>query len=369
MPQHNKPRLQHCSLNFDKIFSTQTKAHSKYQKLSIVNYRKLVAILCLLTIGFTNGHAQKVKLLTSGQKTSLRGLSVVDDKTIWVSGSNGTVGQSLDGGQTWRWMLVNGFEKTDFRDIEAFDKTTAVIMGIAEPAYMLRTVDAGKTWQVVFENKTKGMFLDAMEFWNERSGIVIGDPVNNHFFVGRTFDGGETWQGIPENMAPLADSGEACFASSGTNVRKLNKSEAVFITGGLVSNVHVRDKKIRLQLLDSKESTGANSIALKDKKTWMIVGGDFNAKDSTAGNAVITFDAGKSWVIPQIPPGGYRSCVEFLKKQQWITCGLNGIDITNDNGKTFINISKEGFHVVRKAKKGKVVYFAGGDGKIGKLLP
>ncbi|MEI2750264.1 MAG: hypothetical protein V9E88_16075 [Ferruginibacter sp.] len=31
--------------------------------------------------------------LTSGTKTSMRGLSVVDDNTVWTSGSNGMVGQ------------------------------------------------------------------------------------------------------------------------------------------------------------------------------------------------------------------------------------------------------------------------------------
>jgi len=25
------------------------------------------------------------------------------------------------------------------------------------------------------------MFLDAMEFWNEQAGIVIGDPIDGHF--------------------------------------------------------------------------------------------------------------------------------------------------------------------------------------------
>jgi hypothetical protein len=61
--------------------------------------------------------------------------------------------------------------------------------------------------------------------------------------------------------------------------------------------------------------------------------------------------------------------VEFLEKKQWITCGLNGVDITNDDGNTFTIISKEGFHVVRKAKKGKAVFFAGNGGRIGKLIP
>lgn len=324
----------------------------------------LLMLAVLICVGTT---AQKVTILASGTKTSMRGLSVVDDHTIWVSGSSGTVGRSLDGGNTWKWMTVKGFEKADFRDIEAFDKTTAVIMGIADPAYILRTIDGGDTWQVVFENKTKGMFLDAMEFWNEQSGIVIGDPINNHFFIARTFDGGQTWQGIPENLSPVADSGEACFASSGTNIRKLTKKEAVFITGGLVSNVHVRATKTRLPLIDGKETTGANSIAVKDKKTWMVVGGDFNTKDSITKNAAISFNAGKTWTYPLVAPTGYRSCVEYLKKKQWITCGLNGVDISSDDGKNFTNISKQGFHVVRKAKKGKAVYFAGTGGRIGKL--
>ena len=327
---------------------------------------KKIFISIGLLIAFT-AQSQTVKILTAGTKTSMRGLSVVDDKTIWVSGSNGTVGRSLDGGITWKWMTVKGFEKTDFRDIEAFDKTTAIIMGIAEPAYILRTINGGDTWQIVFENKDKGMFLDAMEFWNEQAGIVIGDPIKNKFFIARTFDGGKTWQGIAENKLPVADSGEACFASSGTNVRKLSKQEAVFITGGLVSNVIVRDKKINVPIIQGKESTGSNSLAIKNKKTWMVVGGDFNTKDSTNKNAAITFDAGKTWSQPAVPPTGYRSCIEFLKKKQWITCGLNGVDITDDDGNTFTNISKEGFHVVRKAKKGKAVFFAGGGGRIAVL--
>ena len=138
--------------------------------------------------------AQQVKIIVSNDKTSLRGLSVVNDRVIWVSGSNGTVGRSLDSGNTWKWITIKGFEKNDFRDIEAFDETTAVIMAIGEPAYILRTADAGETWKVVYESNSPGMFLDAMEFWNETSGIVVGDPVNNKIFVALFFIApGLTW--------------------------------------------------------------------------------------------------------------------------------------------------------------------------------
>ncbi len=323
-------------------------------------------VFSCLVFQFSN--AQTVKLLSSGTKTSMRGLSVVDDKTVWVSGSNGMVGLSVDSGNTWKWVTVKGFEKMDFRDIEAFDDKTAVIMGIADPAYILKTINAGETWDIVFEDKTPGMFLDAMEFWNEHAGIVIGDPINGRMFIARTFDGGNSWRGIPENFKPVADSGEACFASSGTNIRKLNKSEAVFITGGKFSHVFIRDQKMVMPIIQGTESTGANSIAVKNSKTFIVVGGDFNTKDASEKNCVITNNGGKTWTVPTIPPHGYRSCIEYIEKKTWVSCGLNGVDYSNDNGKTFSWISKDGYHVCRKAKKGKSVFFAGGGGRIGKLM-
>ena len=137
----------------------------------------------LLLILFTYCvHAQTVKVLTSGTKTSLRGLSVVSDKTVWVSGSSGTVGLSLDGGLNWKWMNVKGFEKRDFRDIEAFDDSTAIIMAVDEPAYILKTTDAGKSWKTVYTNAEKGMFLDAMDFMDDGTGVVIGDPIDRKLF-------------------------------------------------------------------------------------------------------------------------------------------------------------------------------------------
>ena len=92
----------------------------------------LFFFMCINLYSFS----QSVKLLTSGTNTSIRGLSAVNDRVIWVSGSNGTVGRSLDSGNTFKWTTIKGFEKTDFRDIEAFDESAAVIMSVAEPAYI-----------------------------------------------------------------------------------------------------------------------------------------------------------------------------------------------------------------------------------------
>lgn len=333
---------------------------------------KLIFSIAIAFLGATS-YAQKITILTSSTKTSIRGLSVVSDKIIWASGSNGTVGKSVDGGKIWQWIVVKNFEKNDFRDIEAFDAKTAIIMAIAEPAYILKTTDGGKTWKTVFADSSKGMFLDAMDFWNINSGIVLGDPINGKFFIARTFNGGDNWQKIPFDKSPAADSGEGCFASSGTNVRKLDREEACFVSGGLRSRLFIRNKKIDLPILQGKETTGANSVAISDDKKLkggqhiIVVGGNFRNDTSSEKNCALTNDQGNIWIIPATPPHGYRSCVEFITKNQLITCGTSGVDISNDGGLNWELISRESFHVCRKAKKGNTVFLAGSNGRIAKL--
>lgn len=316
---------------------------------------------------FQNLVAQKIKILSDSVQSSLRGLSVVTNKIIWVSGSNGMVGKSVDAGITWKWLQVKGFEKTEFRDIEAFDGKSAIVLGVGEPAFLLKTRDGGDSWKVVYRNETKGMFLDAMAFSDDKHGIVVGDPIDGRFFIVKTSDNGETWQSVPTMKRPAADIGEACFASSGTNVRTLNRYDAVFVSGGLSSHIFLNDRKILLPLLKGKESTGANSIAVKNRKTMIVVGGDFLQKDLAKGNSVFTVDGGNSWSRPKTPPTGYRSCVEYLSGQNWITCGLNGVDVSHDDGIHWERISDEGFHVCRKAKNGTAVYLAGNGGRVARL--
>lgn len=336
---------------------------------------KLSFLLAAL-LAFSSLHAQlpRVEVLTSGTKSSLRGLSVVNDNVVWVSGSNGTVGRTTNGGKTWQWRVVTGFEKTDFRDIEGFDAATAIIMSVAEPAYILKTTDGGESWKVVYENKTKGMFLDAMEFWNEQSGIVIGDPIDGRFFISRTFNGGESWQDIPYANRPVADSGEACFAASGTNIRVLDKDEAVFVSGGLRSRLYTKNQPMQLPIVQGKETTGANSIAVWDKlkmkggKKMIVVGGDFNSDTARTNICFYTNDGGQNWNAPLVAPHGYRSCVEYYSKTEVFTCGLTGVDRSNDGGKVWFLISKESFNVCRASKLGGAVYLAGANGKVGKIF-
>lgn len=315
-----------------------------------------------------------VEIIHSGMNTSLRGLSVVNNNVIWVSGSNGMVGKSTNAGKNWKWMTVKGFEKTDFRDIEAFDANTAIIMGIDEPAYILKTIDGGDTWKVVYENKTKGMFLDAMDFRDTRNGVVVGDPVDGKFFIAKTTDGGNSWTQVDKELRPKADTGEAFFAASGTNVRFLSNGSLVFVSGGKNSRLFYDYTPFETLMTKGKESEGAFSVAVFDnyKKSSankiVIVGGDYAADTNTTNNCFVSNTGGKTWNVPKTIPNGFRSSVEYLNQETLVTCGTNGVDYSFDGGKNWYSVSTEGFHVCRYARFGDQVYLTGSNGKIGKLV-
>jgi len=326
--------------------------------------------------GYLPAQSPSIEILSSGTKTNLRGLSVVNDNVIWVSGSNGIVGRSNNAGKNWKWMTVNGFEKTDFRDIEAFDGNTAIIMGVGEPAYILKTTDGGDNWKVVYENKTKGIFLDAMDFANGQEGMVVGDPINGKTFIARTRNTGNTWEEVTDHeKLPNMDKGEAFFAASGSNVRLFANNDYFIVSGGTRSRLFTKTRTVYLPLLQGKETTGANAIDIFDNgiprkpgKRMIVVGGDFNVDSLKEKNCLYSLNGGSTWMSPETPPNGYRSSVEYLSKKDLLTCGLNGVDYSGDGGKNWKWVSKEGFHVCRIARVGTAIFLAGNSGKIGKVV-
>jgi len=335
--------------------------------------------LVLITISFCSTTIAQpnnpIKILEQGRKTSIRGLSVVSNKIIWVSGSGGSVGKSVDGGNSFKWMTIKGYEKRDFRDIEAYNHQTAIIMAVAEPALILKTTDGGENWYKVFEDSTKGMFLDAMNA-EAKTIQVIGDPINGKAFFAISNDWGETWETNKLDGIALND-GEAFFASSGTNLQ-ISKSSNTFkkgtfmVTGGKVSRLlNARDQRDQypLPLLQGKESTGANSIAVSPSgKHAFIVGGDFANDTIKTGNSIaVQLEPSIKFKEPTTPPFGYRSCVIYLSNSILVACGTSGIDLSKDGGMNWENISTQSFHVIQKAKTGKAVFLAGGNGRIAQL--
>lgn len=60
----------------------------------------LVFIIQIFLLSQLSAQQAKINIVNQERNSSYRGLSVVDDTTVWVSGSNGTVGLSTDAGKT-----------------------------------------------------------------------------------------------------------------------------------------------------------------------------------------------------------------------------------------------------------------------------
>ena len=84
----------------------------------------------------------------SNTRASLRGVSAVDARTVWASGSGGTWVLTTDGGATWRAAQVAGAEALDFRGIQAIDAHTVYLMsaGPGDKSRIYKSSDAGEHW-------------------------------------------------------------------------------------------------------------------------------------------------------------------------------------------------------------------------------
>ncbi|WP_198674036.1 WD40/YVTN/BNR-like repeat-containing protein [Chitinophaga alhagiae] len=310
----------------------------------------------------------RLRPLEPAPVSSIRGLSVVSDAVVWVSGTGGKAGRSLNGGKNWQWFNIPGCDSCDFRDIEAFSVDKAIVMAIAEPARIYLTTNGGQSWQQVYYNDTKGMFLDGMDFQNEKEGMAVGDAIGGRFTIIRTIDGGQSWQPLP---GPEAAEGEAVFAASGTSIRALPGGGYAFSSGGARSRFfRYRGEKWTVTptpVLQGGNSTGIFSFAFSNDLHGVAVGGDYLQPQQTRLNCVITNTGGATWNIAAQGPGGYRSAVEFISARDVVATGPSGTDFSGNGGLTWVEISGEGYHAVKKAKKGNTVYLAGSKGKMAVL--
>jgi photosystem II stability/assembly factor-like uncharacterized protein len=329
-----------------------------------VSHCKTLFFVLVLSFTFFQAAAQSgylVHLESAPPIKSIRGMSVVNQHTMWVSGTEGKVGHTVSpGGFQWEWTTVPGYDTCDWRSLVAFSDQRALILNAGEPAHILLTVDGGKLWKEVYTNTTKGIFFDGMAFKNAAEGIAIGDPIDGRFTIIRTKDSGKTWQADPISKLPEAKEGEAIFAASNTSLRILPDGQACFVTGGKHSRFFKgwdKWKATNWDFTQGESSQGAFSVAFSDQLNGVAVGGDYTKDTVTTNNCFITKDGGRNWQAAITPPNGYRSCVQHISGKTFVATGTSGTDVSEDGGLNWYRVSKEGFHVT--AFQRTVVWLAG----------
>lgn len=320
-------------------------------------------------------------LQKSNVTARLRGVSAVSDRVAWVSGSSGTVLRTEDGGATWKQLTVTS-DKLDFRDIDAINARTAYVLAIGngDASRIYKTSDAGATWTLQFRNTEPRAFYDAMSFWDADHGIVIGDSIAGQFCILTTENGGRTWKRIPAQALPAALTNEGAFAASGTNIAVWGKSHAWIATGGAARSRILRtsDRGRTWQIADAPLKAGASaeifSIAFRDARHGVIVGGDYTKEGEATDNLAITRDGGATWSL-QKGLTGYRSVVAYVlgsgqRTRTLFASGPSGTDYSVDDAATWQRVDGPGFDTlsfVRSPRRAVVGWAAGSGGAIGRL--
>ncbi|MGB4775319.1 MAG: YCF48-related protein [Daejeonella sp.] len=331
--------------------------------------RSLVLII-FIVFAFKAASSQSIIPLQSGTNSSIRGLAVLDNSVAWLCGSNGYTAHTMDGGKTWQWKQVPGYEKYDFRDIEIFSKENIIIVNAGSPALILQTLDGGLTWKERYRNDSPDIFLDGMAFWDAKRGLIFGDPIDSKMQLLQTRNNGQEWQSITDKLDIPLIKDEASFAASGTTIRTQKGGKAWIATGGAQSRIFYTPDygktwaAYSCHIIQGGNTKGPFSIAFFDDKQGIAVGGDYSADTLRTNNLVLTNDSGKTWHKPVSTTFGYRSAVEYINQNVLIATGTSGTDISFDGGKVWSNISSDGYNTIGKSKDGKWILLAGSKGKI-----
>lgn len=330
-------------------------------------------ILKIDTSKIVNQTGTAIKLIT------WRGLSVVNNKVIWSSGTKGMVALSTDGGTTFKAMVVSQCRTCDFRDIEAFNEKEAIVISSGFPAVVYKTNNGGMHWEEVFRKNDSAYFLDAIDFWDSKRGLILADPIDGAFVMLETIDGGLNWKEIERSKMPKAEVDEACFAASGTALRCWGKNSFAFVSGGGASRLFLFEKGIEkyqifhIPAVSGKPSQGAYSLTLPFGNLIAVSGGDYT-DDNGEQPALFIFNYKKPiWLkSKQVEPlTGYKSCIATIGGNKLLSCGTAGVDLITQEKGYFKNhqITENGYHTIGVAKKGNAVFLAGSKGIMARYKP
>lgn len=318
-------------------------------------------------------------LLPTGSSQQFRGLAPVSDEIAWVSGTNGTVLRTTDGGLSWASVgpsLSAEDAELQFRDVQAWSADRAVILSIGAGAEsrVYHTGDGGTTWTLAFTSREDTAFYNCMDFESEDDahGLAVSDPVGGKFRLIETRDGGASWDIVDPAGLPPALDGEFGFSASGTCISTQSGRWYAAAGGVDPGRVFSSADGHQWEVADSSITGGAAggvfSVQFRDARHGIAVGGDFEAPAGAVDNAAWSDDGGVTWTAAAKFPGGYRSGSSWVPGLRGVALavGPTGSDFTVDSGQTWHAFYNGSFDSV-ECIEGRVCWASGSAGRVAKL--
>jgi photosystem II stability/assembly factor-like uncharacterized protein len=318
---------------------------------------------------------------------SLRGVRAVSAAVAWASGSRGTVLRTADGGRTWARRPVPGADSLDFRSVWAFDSLTAVVASAGEAAEgqarIYRTADGGRTWALAHRDTTRGVFYDAVAFWDADHGLVLSDPPEGpaprRFTVLATSNGGRTWARTPAAGLPDARPGEAAFAAGNAALAVAGSTRAWFVTGGpagarayATATGGARWDVVPVPVAPRSASAGLFAAACASDRVCVAVGGDYQAPRAGAGQIARTEDGGGRWERTDLggsAPGYWSGLAYAPAARAFVAVGGGGTAVSRDAGRTWAVVDTATLNAVSFAPRAAAGWAVGPRGQVVRARP
>ena len=287
---------------------------------------------------------------------SIRAIQMMGS-AVAFAGSKGVYGLFTEGQGSVRYSQQE--YQGSLPEFRAVASTTNdfFMLSAGSPALLYKTGDSGKM-ELVYQETHQKAFYNSMIFWNDQEGIAVGDAVEDCLSIIITRDGGNTWNKLDCSKLPQTIEGEVAFAASNSNIA-LEGEHTWIVTGGSVSRVHYSPDKgqswevFDTPLIQGEPTQGGYSIDFYDENHGIIFGGDYTKPEGNTGNKAVTSDGGRTWQLVSDGEGpGYKSSVVYVPNaggQEILATGFTGIAYSKDAGKTWEEISQEGFYTLRFA--------------------
>nr|WP_314895617.1 hypothetical protein [uncultured Flavobacterium sp.] len=141
-----------------------------------------------------NTSFQSIQIDTLFQdKMSIRAI-LIDANKVWYAADESRFGfYDLEKDKKNENRIENDSLKFEFRSI-AQTSSAVFILTVSNPALLYRISKDGSEIKLVYQENHEKVFYDSMQFWNDKEGIAIGDPISDCLSILITRDGGNSWK-------------------------------------------------------------------------------------------------------------------------------------------------------------------------------
>ncbi|MEM9329399.1 MAG: hypothetical protein AAGA85_27310 [Bacteroidota bacterium] len=304
-------------------------------------------------------------------------IAIIDEQTLWLSGTNSTFMRSISGGDAWETFRHPEVDTFQYRDIHAVSAEEVVLLAIGDGVNsQIHKFSVTGGWETAFVMGEEEGFLNSIAFWDEMRGLAFGDSFDGKPYLLETKDGGNSWSRIEGARLPDAGEGEGGFASSGSCIDVGRHGVAWVGTGAsghariLRTDDYGESWKAYESPIIKGELAGITSVHFRTNREGFIAGGDLSSTEAYTDNMALTTNSGKDWHLigrPETPGPFYGSdLIRYGGKNILVATGPRGADISLNGGESWANITDEDLWVVDLDARG-FGWLGGRDGQLYKI--